>query len=192
MRSTTSKGTVTPVVTVRHIDKEDSFFNSFKYTVRLIGNRRMIRLLPEIFWTGISIAYWSGLVATIVARTVPEKPENEQIAASLYALSVLGVGEMLGSIFMGLVVDKISSKFGCLVNMINVVIVWAISFMQIQVNKDNALVYAFTFIWGFMDGAVKTHTTQILGFEFDTASDPFSVFTCIQAIGTVMFQLIQG
>ena len=192
MRSTTSKGTVTPVVTVRHIDKEDSFFNSFKYTVRLIGNRRMIRLLPEIFWTGISIAYWSGLVATIVARTVPEKPENEQIAASLYALSVLGVGEMLGSIFMGLVVDKISSKFGCLVNMINVVIVWAISFMQIQVNKDNALVYAFTFIWGFMDGAVNTHTTQILGFEFDTASDPFSVFTCIQAIGTVMFQLIQG
>ena len=129
MRSTTSKGTVTPVVTVRHTDKEDSFFNSFKYTVRLIGNRRMIRLLPEIFWTGISIAYWSGLVATIVARTVPEKPENEQIAASLYALSVLGVGEMLGSIFMGLVVDKISSKFGCLVNMINVVIVWAISFM---------------------------------------------------------------
>ena len=169
MRSTTSRGTVTPVVTVRHIDKEDSFFDSFKYTVRLIGNRRMIRLLPEIFWTGISIAYWSGLVATIVARTVPEKPENEQIAASLYALSVLGVGEMIGSIFMGLVVDKLSSKVGCVVNMINVVLVWAISFMQIQANKDNALVYVFTFIWGFMDGAVNTHTTQILGFEFDTA-----------------------
>ena len=82
---------------------------------------------------------------------------------------MLGVGEMIGSIFMGLVVDKLSSKVGCVVNMINVVLVWAISFMQIQANKDNALVYVFTFIWGFMDGAVNTHTTQILGFEFDTA-----------------------
>ena len=89
----------------------------------------MIRLLPEIFWTGISIAYWSGLVATIVARTVPDKDENEKIAAGLYALSVLGVGEMVGSIFMGLVVDKLSSKVGCIVNMINVVIVWAVSFI---------------------------------------------------------------
>ena len=77
MRSTTSRGTETKVVTVRYEDKEDSFFNSIKYTIRLIGNRRMIRLLPEILWTGISIAYWSGLVATIVARTVPDKAENE-------------------------------------------------------------------------------------------------------------------
>ena len=128
-RSTNSKGTVTPMVTVRHVNKEDSFFNSIKYTVRLIVNRRMIRLLPEIFWTGISIAYWSGLVATIVARTVPNKDENEKIAAGLYALSVLGVGEMVGSIFMGMVVDKLSSKVGCIVNMINVVIVWAVSFI---------------------------------------------------------------
>ena len=44
---------------------------------------------------------------------------------------------MAGSIFMGLVVDKIGSKVGCIVNMICVVIVWAVSFMQIQANKDN-------------------------------------------------------
>ena len=74
-------------------------------------------------------------------------------------MSVFGIGEMAGSIFMGLVVDKISSKVGCIVNMICVVIVWAVSFMQIQANKDNILVYFFTFVWGFMDGGVNTHTT---------------------------------
>ena len=74
-------------------------------------------------------------------------------------MGVLGIGEMIGSIFMGLVVDKIGSKVGCIVNMICVVIVWAVSFMQIQANEDNILVYIFTFVWGFMDGAVNTHTT---------------------------------
>ena len=43
-----------------------------------------------------------------------------------------------------------------------------------------------------MDGAVNTHTQQILGFEFDTSQDPFSVFTSVQAIGTVIFQLSQS
>ena len=70
---------------------------------------------------------------------------------------------------MGLIVDKISSKVGSITNIINVVLVWAISFEMVQMNEHNVLVYIFTFAWGFMDGAVNTHTTQILGFEFDTA-----------------------
>ena len=53
------------------------------------------------------------------------------MTAGLYALSVLGIGEMVGSLLMGLIVDKISSKIGCLTNMINVVLVWAISFEMI-------------------------------------------------------------
>ena len=32
----------------------------------------------------------------------------------------------------------------------------------------------------------------MLGFEFDTATDPFSVFASIQALGVVIFQLIQS
>ena len=99
---------------------------------------------------------------------------------------------MVGSSVMGFIVDKIGSRTGCVFNMINIVIVWAVSYGQIQMNKDNFLVYAFTFFWGFSDGAVCIHTDTILGFEFDTAQDPFSVCICIQSIGAVVFQIIQG
>ena len=51
--------------------------------------------------------------------------------------------------------------------------------------------YTFTFSWGFMDGVVNTHTQQLLGFEFETSQDPFSVFTSVQAFATVIFQLSQ-
>ena len=188
MHSNVSLGTAaTPMVTLPHNKDEDSFLANIRYTVMLMFSRRMSLFLPQIFWTGISTAYWSGLIATIVARTIPEKSENDQLIASLYALSVLGVGEMVGSATMGLTVDKLSSRTGCILNMVNIVVVWAVSLMQIQSNKDNALVYAFTFVWGFMDGAVCIHTDTILGFEFDTAQDPFSVCICIQAVGTVVF-----
>ena len=150
----------------------------------------MLVLLPQIVWTGISIAYWSGLVVIIVGRTIPDEDEDVQLTAGLYALSVLGVGEMVGSLLMGQIVDKLTNKLGCITNMINVILVWLISFEMIRVEEPGFIVYLFTFAWGFMDGAVNTHTTQILGFEFDTAQDPFSVFTFVQALGTVAFQLI--
>ena len=63
---------------------------------------------------------------------------------------------------------------------------------MIHNNEQNGLIYLFTGAWGFMDGAVNTHTQQLLGFEFDTSCDPFSVFTSVQAIGTVIFQLSQS
>jgi len=88
-------------VKVKHANKGDSFGESIKYTLLLMTSKRMLVLLPQIFWTGISIAYWSGLVAIIVARTIPDESENNQLIAALYALSVLGVGEMVGSIVMG-------------------------------------------------------------------------------------------
>ena len=101
------------------------------------------------------------------------------MAAGLYALSVLGIGEMVASLIMGQIVDKLSNKMGCVMNIISIVLVWAASITMIHTETHNFIVYLFTFAWGFMDGAVNTHTTQILGFEFDTACDPFSVFTFV-------------
>lgn len=149
--------------------------------------RRMRMLLPQIFWTGISIAYWSGLAAIIIVRTIPNDDSSDQLIASLLALSVLGLGEMVGSLAMSMIVDKISNKAGVYTNVINMIFVWLFSFLMIRENTQGILIYTFTFSWGFMDGAVNTHTQQILGFEFDTSQDPFSVFTSVQAVGTVIF-----
>ena len=44
---------------------------------------------------------------------------------------MLGIGEMVGSSVMGFIVDKIGSRTGCFFNMINIVIVWAVSYGQI-------------------------------------------------------------
>lgn len=108
---------------------------------------------------------------------------------SLKALSVLGAGEMVGSLFMSQIVDRLSNRAGVVTNVICVFFVWLASFFMIKENQEGILIYTFTFAWGFMDGALNTHTQQLLGFEFATSQDPFSVFTSVQAVGTVIFQL---
>jgi len=72
-----------------------------------------------------------------------------------------------------------SSRAGVIFNVLNVLLVWLASFLMIKQNQEGFLVYFFTFSWGFMDGAVNTHTQQLLGFEFETSQDPFSVFTSV-------------
>ena len=55
----------------------DSFQGSIRFTFSLMFSPRMRWLLPQIFWTGISIAYWSGLAATIIVRTIPDKSDSD-------------------------------------------------------------------------------------------------------------------
>lgn len=51
-----------------------------------------------------------------------------------------------------------SSRAGVIFNVFNVALVWFASFLMIRQNQAGFLVYFFTFSWGFMDGAVNTHT----------------------------------
>ena len=58
---------------------ENTFSGSIKFTFQLMTSRRMRMLLPQIFWTGISIAYWSGLAAIIIVRTIPDESSSDQL-----------------------------------------------------------------------------------------------------------------
>ena len=44
------------------------------------------------------------------------------------------------------------------------------------INKFNMLAFLMTFIWGVQDAYVNIHCFEILGFEFDNNSEPFSIF----------------
>lgn len=58
-------------------DDPESFSGAIRFTFSLMFSPRMRRLLPQIFWSGMSIAYWSGLAATIIVRTIPEESESD-------------------------------------------------------------------------------------------------------------------
>ena len=154
---------------------EDTFWTDVKYTAGFMVSPRTLRFLPQIMWTGISLAYITGMISLIIARTIPDADNDKQLELSLYGLSVIGIGEMIGSIIMSQIIDRISNRAAVIVNMCIIAILWLLSGIMISRNKDDFFLYVFCFGWGFMDGTVNTHCGQILGFEFETAQDPFSV-----------------
>ena len=50
---------------------EESFCNNVKVTYKMMISKRMRFYLLQCFWTGISIAYFSGLVTPIIVRQLP-------------------------------------------------------------------------------------------------------------------------
>lgn len=46
------------------------------------------------------------------------------------------------------------------------------------------------FLWGVEDGAVNTHCLEMLGFEFEDNTIPFSIFSMFEALAVFVFQII--
>lgn len=102
-----------------------------------------------------------------------------------------GVGEILGCFFIGWVVDKFGSKRASWVNVGICLVMTVVTVAFLAVNEYNYLAYIMAFMWGIEDSATNTHCQEMLGFEFDNNSEPFSVYNGCQALSCVVFQFIE-
>jgi len=68
---------------------------------RLIVSKRMRWLLPQVFWTGISLALYTGILVPMITATIPGDDDQDKFEKSMFCMVALGVGEMLGGLFIG-------------------------------------------------------------------------------------------
>ena len=97
----------------------------------------------------------------------------------------LGLGECLGSLGSGVVIDSIGTKNTCILNAFMVALngnctktglVLATSTSSLKYDYSTFLM---CFLWGIQDSISMSNTCQILGFEFETESEPFGVFQIV-------------
>jgi predicted MFS family arabinose efflux permease len=67
---------------------------------------------------------------------------------SMLAMVSLGVGEIVGAIGMGIVVDKIGSKKSCIINVVLVILQTGAVILFLLINEYNWIAYLMTFLWG--------------------------------------------
>ncbi len=103
---------------------------------------------------------------------------------------LFGLGQVLGCFFIGWIVDHMGSYKATLANIGIMVLMGIFTVIYAIVNSFNALAFIMCFFWGFQDSAINTHTQEILGFEFENNSEPFSVFNICQCIAMAIFSLI--
>jgi MFS family permease len=104
---------------------------------------------------------------------------------------MFGLGEILGCFFIGYIVDKFGSRSATYVNIGIMALMSIITIVYCVLFDFGFLAFLMCFLWGFQDSAVNTHAQEILGFEFDNNSEPFSVYNILQCIACPIFQIIQ-
>ena len=152
---------------------------------------RMRWVLPEIVWAGISLAIYTGLLVTIISKTV--EGTGEELMRSMYAMICLGIGEIVGSFVVGQVIDRKGSKVTSYLTVGLILLQTVLMLWFIGQNTYGLLVFVLTFVFGFQDAVVNTHMSELLGFEFlpDNVR-PFAVFNIVQSMTVFTFLVIEA
>lgn len=79
--------------------------------------KRFFPFIPQLMWTGISIAYYSGILALLISDTIIDETLKQK--NSILALIPLGLGEIFGCFYIGFIVDKYGSRVASVANIIN-------------------------------------------------------------------------
>ena len=104
----------------------------------------------------MSISIYTGLIVPIVSQslhntypdsTVPNY-NNMIFQKSVMTMCGLGVGEIIGGIAMGIIVDKIGAKKSCFINCGLIVLQTALVCVYIVYDHYSYLAYIMTFAWG--------------------------------------------
>ena len=77
-----------------------------------------------------------------------------------------GIGEVVGSIIVGIIIDKIGSKKTSIVNILIILILINVTAVSVYSEKYDWMTLLMCFLWGLQDSSLNIHTFQILGFEF--------------------------
>lgn len=149
--------------------------------------------MPQIIFSGASIAYWTGFITPITNRVLqnqfPNQNEQYYLKWSSFALMFFGFGSVISSIMMGYIIDMTSPKKAIVFNLFCVIITLVVAVNSIWFNDYKFTILA-TFVWGIQDGAIRTHCLEMLSNEFETKHDPFSIFLFLQGLSCGVFQII--
>ncbi len=129
----------------------------------------------------------------MMSNSLEEKGSSKEISLGKanYAMILFGIGEILGCFFIGWVVDKYGSHRATIFNCVIMSAMGLVTVLYAIIYDFGVLAFLMCFLWGFQDSAVNTHSQEILGFEFENNSEPFSVFNIAQCMATAIFSLIQ-
>jgi len=129
----------------------------------MLVDRRMLYLDLYILWTGLSVSFWSSLLIPAITIQLTHTLHDESLSPAdmtskgLMAMTMFGFGEVFGSQFMGKVIDKVGAKKATFLNLFNIIVMVAITTINLRVLRYNVLSFIMCFVWGWQDGSLNIH-----------------------------------
>lgn len=91
---------------------------------------------------------------------------------------MIGVGEVVGALSHGVIIDRIGLKKTIYINIFIGLLVCSFTEITLFSGKYNFFTFATCFLWGYQDGTAETFISALLGHEFRSA-DSFAVFAIL-------------
>ena len=156
----------------------------------------MLLVNPIIAMTGVSIAFFQSTLVPLMVLQQENDPkyidttDTEKSANALFALVFLGVGEVIGGILEGFLIDKCGNKPAIIINILVIVSAILTACYNCWQLRFGYMSYAMTGLWGLVDASINIFTFRMLGFEFESKSIPFGTFGFIQGVTVFMCDTI--
>ena len=156
----------------------------------LMKSKRMRPLLPVFISSAYSVSFFSALFIPYMTFHMNglNYTDAEEEKLALLAMIGLGVGEILGSIVHGRIIDRFSLRTAiyCILGCYIFALFWVVLFNAIEYFAMWRAV-VMTFSWGFYDSGNMTFVNSMCGFQFESKSVPFSVFLVVQSFMVFVF-----
>ena len=141
---------------------------------------RMLYCVPSMVWTAISLATYSGTFVLLMSKSMEidyrEWNDNKKLSMALYAMILLGVGEVVGSNAAGYIQDKFGPLAGLKFAMLSTAIAYLFIFAAVSIFRFNWLMFGMTFFYGLQDASLQNFISCLCAFQFDSQLTPFAVF----------------
>lgn len=115
----------------------------------------MLYIVPEIVWAGITLAVYAGLLVPMISNTIPppsegstDDYENMKLMKSMYAMMSIGVGEIVGSLAIGRMIDKAGNKLTSILTLVLIVLQTVLILLFLHDGVYGPLVFIMTFVCG--------------------------------------------
>ena len=142
-------------------------------------SKRMLHCMPLILFSSFSLTIQSGNFIPMMFDTMqndfPQWDSNYKLSMALFAMTPLGLGEIIGGLIMANISDKLGNHGTLKYILVLITLAFSVLFATLYYYKFNALVFVMTFFWGVMDVSLSTFIIGVLAFEFDSQITPFSV-----------------
>jgi len=161
-----------------------------KETAALMVSGRMLQIMPLIIWSAWSLNFFAAVFIILMVRCMkqshpdckilPDAPDcwddDKRNETALFAMTLLGAGEILGGTIIGWVRDKTGNRIAIISEILLLLIGFAFVIVLNAQNKFGPFAYVMTFMWGIQDSGLNCLINCILGFEFDSKIAPFGVY----------------
>jgi len=115
----------------------------------------------------------------MMSATMADSPNSDKLSNSMLAMTAFGVGEVVGGLSIGYLIDNKGAKFVVVTNVIIMAAMVFVTLFFAGLFTFNPLAFVMTFLWGVQDGGVNTHCFEMLGFEFENNYEPYSIFNLL-------------